>query len=117
MTKYQILSRRIGAFAKSRDWGQFRTPKNTAMTLGAEAGALVEHFLWLTQEESVDLAPAKRLAVKDEMADVFICLVRLADQLGVDLYAATDSKMADSELRHPLRSARGKGGQAKKSEA
>jgi hypothetical protein len=50
MTKYQILSRRIGAFAKSRDWAPFRTPKNTAMTLGVEAGALAEHFLWLTQE-------------------------------------------------------------------
>jgi dCTP diphosphatase len=117
MTKYQILSRRIGTFAKTRDWAPFRTPKNTAMTLSVEAGALVENFLWLTQEESVDLSSGKRLAVKDEMADVFICLVRLADQMGVDLYAAAESKIGDCERRFGAGKGRSGGRKHKESEA
>ena len=90
MTKYQILSRRIGAFAKTRDWAPFRTPKNTAMTLSVEAGALVENFLWLTQEESVDMAPGKRLAVTaradDGATTAFEVVCRIDTPVELDYY-------------------------------
>jgi NTP pyrophosphatase (non-canonical NTP hydrolase) len=107
MTKHQSLSRQISAFAKDRDWDQFHTPKNLAMALNVEAGELLEHFLWLTPEESASLQPDKKLAVQDELADVFIYLIRLADKLGVDLYAAAERKLAENERRYPVAKARG----------
>lgn len=107
MTKHQALSRQISAFAQARDWDQFHTPKNLAMALNVEAGELLEHFLWLTPEESASLQPDKKLVVQDELADVFIYLIRLSDKLGVDLYAATERKLAENERRYPVAKARG----------
>lgn len=75
---------------------------------------MLEHFLWLTQEESTALTSAGRLVVKEELADVFICLVRLSDVMGIDLYAAAESRMGDNERRYPTAKA---GGRAKKDRA
>lgn len=110
MTKHEALSRSIEAFARTRDWAQFRSPKNTALALGAATGQVVEHFLWITQDESRDLPAARRAVVREELADAFIYLARLADQLDIDLYAAAAGKLADSERRYPAAKARGRGG-------
>lgn len=107
MRRQQALSRRIAAFAKARDWEQFHCPKNLAMALSVEAGEVLEHFLWLTQEESRALSTAKRDAVESELADVFIYLVRLSDQLGIDLQAAAERKIQYNETRYPVAKARG----------
>lgn len=88
-------------FAAARDWQPFHTPKNLAMAMIVEAAELVEHFQWLTPEQSLNLAPAQHAAVRDEVADTLIYLVELADVLGIDLIAAARDKMAKNAIKHP----------------
>ena len=88
-------------FAAARDWRKFHTPKNLAMALIVEAAELVEHFQWATAEESCTLTPEKALAVEDEIADVLIYLVELADVLDVDLVAAAKRKMTKNAAKYP----------------
>jgi dCTP diphosphatase len=78
-------TRRVRLFADRRDWGQFHTPKNLALALGAEVGELLDLFRWLTDEES-HLEESTRSLVKDEIADILIFIVRLADVVGLDLH-------------------------------
>ena len=94
-------------FADERDWNRFHSPKNLAMALVAEAGELVEQFQWLTEAESATLAPERFAAVRHELADVLIYLVRLGDVLGVDLLAAAGEKVALNEARYPVERVRG----------
>lgn len=101
------LRQRIAGFAAERDWGQFHSPKNLSMALIVEAAELVEQFQWLTEGESHALAPDKRQAVGEEMADIFIYLVRLADVLGEDLLAAAWAKIEKNEGRYPVARVRG----------
>lgn len=103
----ESLRQRVRAFAEARDWFQFHSPKNLAMALAGEAGELLEHFQWLTEAQSRELAPEKRAAVALELADVLIYLVRLADELGVDLLAAAREKVAINEERYPAERVRG----------
>ncbi|WP_297527947.1 nucleotide pyrophosphohydrolase [Thiohalobacter sp.] len=106
------LRQRLRAFADARDWEQFHSPKNLSMALIAEAAELVEHFQWLDQEASRKL-PAEKLAeVRLELADILIYLVRTADQLGVDLIAAAEDKIALNEQRYPVDLVRGRAGRA-----
>ena len=95
------LAVRLAEFARERDWDQFHSPKNLAMALAGEAGELIEHFQWLTEEQSRALAGDAREAVALELADVLLYLVRLADTLGVDLAAAADRKMALNAAKYP----------------
>lgn len=97
------LAAALQAFADERDWNRFHSPKNLAMALTGELGELVELFQWLTEDESRALArdPARRVALEDELADVQIYLVRLADVLGVDLDAAVRAKLAKNRLKYP----------------
>jgi NTP pyrophosphatase (non-canonical NTP hydrolase) len=101
------LELRIAAFAADRDWDQFHSPKNLAMALSVEAAELLEHFQWLTEEQSRTLAPEKLAAVEAEMADVFIYLLRLSDKLGVDLMAAAERKLAANAEKYPVAKAKG----------
>lgn len=101
------LRQDIRAFAEARDWQQFHTPKNLAMALSVEASELLEHFQWLTPEQSAALDASRREQVQQEMADVFIYLVRLADVLGVDLAAAAAAKMRLNAEKYPVEKARG----------
>jgi dCTP diphosphatase len=103
----ESLRRRLAEFAAVRDWDQFHSPKNLAMALIAEAAELVEHFQWLTEEQSRSLPPAKREAVAMELADILIYLVRTADKLEVDLIAAAQAKIAVNERRYPAELVRG----------
>jgi dCTP diphosphatase len=95
------LRDRLRAFAAARDWDQFHSPKNLAMALIAEAAELVEHFQWLTEAQSAALPPAKKAEVADELADVLIYLVRIADRLDLDLLAAAAAKMDRNEAKYP----------------
>jgi dCTP diphosphatase len=99
----------IRAFATERDWTRFHAPKNLAMALTGEVGELVEIFQWMTEEESRRAGddPATAAHVRQELADVLIYLVRLADVLGVDLDAAVRDKLADNARRYPVETARG----------
>jgi dCTP diphosphatase len=101
------LDARLLAFARERDWEQFQSPKNLAMALAGEAGELLEHFQWLTEEQSANLDADKCRAVAHELADILNYLVRLAERLGIDLLAAADEKIAINEQRYPADKVRG----------
>lgn len=107
MNDLEQLALRLRRFAAERDWERFHSPKNLSMALIAEAAELVEHFQWLTQEESQRLAPEKKAEVEQELADILIYLVRLADRLDVDLLAAAERKMAINAARYPKDKVRG----------
>jgi NTP pyrophosphatase (non-canonical NTP hydrolase) len=108
VTTLDDLRQRLREFARVRDWEQFHTPKNLSMALIVEAAELVEQFQWLTAEESAQLAPEARRAVEEELADVFIYLVRLSDLLGVDLLEAARHKIERNEKKYPAAEVRGK---------
>jgi len=97
------LALRLKKFASVRDWEKFHTPKNLAMALGVEVAELTEIFQWLTPEESESVMTDSKLemAVKDELADIMIYLIRLASVLGVDLRTATNEKIDRNETRFP----------------
>ena len=101
------LALQLEQFAKDRDWQQFHSPKNLASALVVEAGELLEHFQWLTDEQSRKLAPEKRDAVAAEAADVLLYLIQLTSALGIDPIAAAQSKLKLNELRYPVDRARG----------
>jgi dCTP diphosphatase len=107
MTDLEGLRTRLRDFAAARDWDQFHSPKNLAMALSGEAGELLEVFQWLTDEQSRRLDDKARSAAADEIADVLLYLVRLADKLGLDPLAEAHRKLADNERRYPVEKARG----------
>ena len=96
-------------FRDDRDWKQFHNPKDLAAAIAIEAGELQEHFLWKTREEvAADLSVAgRRQAVVDELADVLICSLLLADCLGVDIDEAVKAKTAANAKKYPVSKARG----------
>lgn len=96
-------------FARERDWEQFHTPKNLAMALAAEAGELLEPFQWLTPEEASTVMEGPRASdVEDELADVAIYLLRLADVLGVSVAESIRAKVSRNEHRYPVGQVRGR---------
>jgi NTP pyrophosphatase (non-canonical NTP hydrolase) len=104
---FEELRVRISNFAKERDWDQFHSPKNLSMALIVEAGELVEHFQWLKQSESHTLPEDKLEAVEEELADILVYLIRIADQLGIDLVSATKRKINSNEAKYPADMVRG----------
>ena len=90
-------------FADERDWNQYHSPKNLAMALTGEVGELVEIFQWLTEEQSKAVAqdPRTARAVRDELADVLLFLVRLSSVLGVDLNEAVKHKLDSNAQKYP----------------
>jgi NTP pyrophosphatase (non-canonical NTP hydrolase) len=101
------LNARLLQFARERDWEQFHSPKNLAMALAGEAGELLEHFQWLTEEQSQALSADKKRAVAHELADILNYLVRLSQRLDIDLIAAAQEKIEINERRYPAERVRG----------
>jgi NTP pyrophosphatase (non-canonical NTP hydrolase) len=97
----------VSNFVKERDWEQFHSPKNLSMALIVEAAELVEHFQWLTQSESHQLPEDKLEAVEEELADILVYLVRIADQLDIDLNRAARNKMRSNGAKYPAEMVRG----------
>jgi NTP pyrophosphatase (non-canonical NTP hydrolase) len=87
------IKNRLSRFAEERNWEQFHSPKNLSMALSAEAAELLEIFQWLTEEQSIRIVDDKKemALIRQEIADVFIYLIRLADRLGIDLEHAVRS--------------------------
>ena len=102
------LRRRMAKFAAEREWDPFHNPKNLAMALAGEAGELVEHFQWLTPEQSARLPKAAREEVALECADVLLYLLRLCDKLDIDLAQATRRKLVLNAKKYPVAKSRGK---------
>ena len=106
--RLEVLRAQLRAFVAERDWDQFHTPKNLAMALVAEAGELVEHFQWLTPEQSSELSAETRSEVELEIADVLLFLLRLCDKLDVDPVAAADKKLELNRQKYPVEKAKGR---------
>lgn len=97
------LTAEIRAFSDARDWRQFHNPKNLVLALTGEVGEVAAELQWLTPDEAAAIPSdaARAVAVADELADVAIYLLRLADELDVDLAAAIRAKLARNEIRYP----------------
>lgn len=111
-TPVAVLRERIRGFVEARDWKQFHTPKNLAMALAIEAAELMEHFQWLTPEESRDVAsrPEDLHAVGEELADVMCYALALANELGIDVASTMLAKMLKNEQKYPVETYRGRYG-------
>lgn len=101
------LSQAVKQFAVERDWQQFHSPKNLATALIVEAGELLEHFQWLSQEQSLTLSPDQRDQVASEVADVLIYLIQLSAALDIDPVGAARQKLKVNAERYPVERARG----------
>jgi NTP pyrophosphatase (non-canonical NTP hydrolase) len=103
------LSEALAAFSAERDWDQYHSPKNLVMALTGEIGELTEVFQWLSEAQSKLVAtnPDTATAVREELADVTLYLVRLASVLGVDLNEAVTLKLQKNALKYPADKARG----------
>ena len=101
------LRARINNFVAERDWAQFHTPKNLAMAMIVEAAELVEQFQWDTPHESQQLTLDKREAVRHELADTFVYLLRIAEVLEIDLIDATNKKIDLNAQKYPVEKVKG----------
>src|SRR5438128_12283820 len=99
------LTAQIQAFCGARDWRQFHAPKELAVAIAAEAGELLQHFVWQSAEQSERRAQAKCNEIAAEIADVSILLFELADNLGLDLAAVMREKLANNAQRYPVENA------------
>lgn len=102
-----MLRDKLRTFAEARDWDQFHSPKNLNMALMVEVAELMEHFQWLTEEQSGNLPLDKKAFVAEELADILLYLIRLADKLEVNLNDAALLKMEKNALKYPADKVRG----------
>ncbi len=97
------LQQHLRQFAAARDWQPYHAPKNLAMALMVEAAELMELFQWTTLPESQTLTddPVKKEQVADEIADVLLYLLQLADHTGVNIEEAVEAKLRKNAIKHP----------------
>jgi dCTP diphosphatase len=108
MKDLEDIKLHLREFVAERDWQQFHSSKNIAMALMVEAAEILEHFQWLTPAQSDNLEPAVKQQVADEIADVLVYLVRLADAQDINIMDAVNSKMAINAAKYPADLVRGK---------
>lgn len=101
------LRARVNNFVEERDWAQFHSPKNLAMAMIVEAAEVVEHFQWMTEQESRQLDADTREKVGQELADTFVYLMRIAEVCGIDLIATTNAKIDLNARKYPVDKCKG----------
>lgn len=101
------LRTRVNTFVEERDWAQFHSPKNLAMAMIVEAGEVVEHFQWMTEQESKNLNAETREQVGQELSDTFVYLLRIAEVCGVDLIEAANKKIDLNAKKYPVEKCKG----------
>ena len=101
MINVDELQQRLREFADARDWEKYHSPKNLVMAMSVEMAELMEHFQWMTEAQSMNLDAETRHQVAQEMADVLIYLVRMADRCGVDLDDAVKKKLQVNAQKYP----------------
>jgi len=106
------LRENMRRFVEERNWQSFHAPKNICMALAVEVAELMEHFQWLTIEESREIAnqPEKLAAVAEEIADVFGYTLALANELGIDIATTVRKKMVKNAIKYPVEQYRGRYG-------
>jgi NTP pyrophosphatase (non-canonical NTP hydrolase) len=104
----QKIQDRLAKFARDRNWEKFHNPKNLAMALSVECSELVEIFQWLDNKQSSDVMQTNEAEhVQEEMADIMIYLIRLADKLDVDLLPTVERKMKLNAVKYPIEKSKG----------
>ena len=98
----QSLTLALREFALARNWGQFHSPKNLSAALSVEAAELLEHFQWLTEEQSQNMEASKKAEIAAEAADVFLYLLQLCDKMDIDLISAARLKMKVNAIKYPV---------------
>ena len=103
------IMKMLRVFASERDWEKFHSPKNLAMALSVEASELVEIFQWMSEKESelANLNEANLDRAKEEIADILIYLIRISDELKIDLESAVKKKLSINEVKYPVESSKG----------
>lgn len=101
------LRMRVNNFVEERDWAQFHSPKNLAMAMIVEAGEVVEHFQWMTEQESRNLSAETKEQVGQELSDTFVYLLRIAEVCGVDLIEAANKKIDLNAKKYPVEKCKG----------
>jgi NTP pyrophosphatase (non-canonical NTP hydrolase) len=104
---FDRIKKQVRQFVVERDWDQFHSPKNLSMALIVEAAELVEHFQWLTEEQSCNLSREKLAEVEQELADIQVYLISLTEKLQLDLITAVDKKLALNAEKYPAEQVRG----------
>jgi NTP pyrophosphatase (non-canonical NTP hydrolase) len=103
----KALTGRIRSFASARDWEQFHNPKDMAVAIAAEAGELMQHFVWQQPDQIEARARDHRAEIASEIADVGILLFEMADLLDMNLGEVMEAKIAHNEERYPVSKAKG----------
>lgn len=106
-TSLEELRAALQRFASDRDWDQFHSPKNLAIAVSVEAAELLEHFQWTPEADSAVLTPDQHAKVREEIADVLLYLIRLADKLNIDILAAASDKIQVNAAKYPMDKVRG----------
>ena len=101
------LRTRINTFVEERDWAQFHSPKNLAMAMIVEAGEVVEHFQWMTEQESLNLNAETKEQVGQELSDTFVYLLRIAEVCGIDLIDSANKKIDLNAKKYPVEKVKG----------
>ncbi len=107
-TTLNELKQLMAEFVSERDWGQFHSPKNLSMSLAIESAEVMEHFQWLTINESRNLDESQKSEVADELADVFCYLLAISKSMQIDLSSAVKSKMEKNRRKYPAEEFRGR---------
>ncbi len=101
------LRARVNNFVEERDWAQFHSPKNLAMAMIVEAAEVVEHFQWMTEQDSRQLDAETKEKVGQELADTFVYLMRIAEVCGIDLITAANAKIDLNARKYPVDKCKG----------
>ena len=101
------IQNQLEEFCLAREWNQFHNPKNLSMALAGEAGELLEIFQWMSVEQSISLSELELQKVEEEIADIFIYLLRLSDKLNIDIEKSVARKLEINAVRYPIDKSRG----------
>lgn len=107
MNEIDTLIEKIKIFRDERDWKQFHTHKDMALSVMLEAAELAEHFQWKTKEEAEEYAKTHKTEIGEEVADVAVYLLEFCDILGVDFIEAIKDKLAKNAAKYPVEKAKG----------
>jgi len=102
-----VLRDKLRTFSDARDWDQFHSPKNLSMALMVEVAELMEYFQWLSEEQSKNISMETKPNVAEELADILLYLVRLADKLDINLLETALHKLEKNASKYPAEKVRG----------
>ncbi len=108
--RLELIFKKLEKFSRDRDWEKYHTPKNLSMALAVEASELMEIFQWLTGEESLkdNLSQKQKEKIEEEISDVLIYAIRMAQVLDIDLLNVINKKIDKNDLKYPAEKIKGK---------